>query len=141
MEYNLERFVQAQERSYADALAEIRSGRKTSHWMWYVFPQIRGLGSSAMSKMYAIQNLEEAKAYLEHPVLGARLHEITNALLDLEDRDAYAIFGSPDDHKLKSCMTLFHCADGTPGNPFEMVILEFFDGGFDAVTWGKIGWL
>src|SRR5690606_32469359 len=96
-----------QERDYAQALAEIRSGRKRSHWMWYVFPQIAGLGMSPTSRHYAIKSLDEAKAYLAHPVLGPRLAECAEALMAVENRSAHQIFGSPDDMKLQSCATLF----------------------------------
>ena len=112
---DLERFIKAQGRvspgalrcSYERALAEIRDGEKVSHWMWYVFPQIEGLGSSPTSKLYSIKSLAEAEAYLNHPVLGPRLRECAEAALAVEGRSAWAIFGSPDDWKLRSCATLF----------------------------------
>src|ERR1700733_8570702 len=101
---SLERFVKAQERDYAVALSEIKSGRKCSHWMWYIFPQVAGLGFSEMSRYYGIKDLHEAAEYLAHPLLGKRLMEIASALLELPGNDATAIFGSPDDLKLHSSM-------------------------------------
>src|SRR5215475_4786796 len=103
----LGRFVRAQEGDYARALAEIRSGRKRSHWIWYIFPQFEGLGHSAMSRQYSIKSEAEAEAYLRHPVLGPRLQECCEAALNVEGRSAHEIFGSPDDLKLRSCATLF----------------------------------
>jgi uncharacterized protein (DUF1810 family) len=105
--HDLARFVEAQAGDYATALAETRAGRKRSHWMWYIFPQIDGLGFSSMARRYAIKSLDEARAYLDHPVLGPRLVEITEAALAVEGRSAHEIFGSPDDMKLRSCATLF----------------------------------
>lgn len=129
----LQKFIDAQERDYSVALAEIRSGRKRSHWMWYVFPQIKGLGFSSASKFYAICSLKEAEAYLKHPVLGLRLAEICQALLELEGYSANDIFGSPDDLKLKSSMTLFAQVPAT--NPvFGEVLEQFFKGGKDMAT-------
>src|SRR5437868_609228 len=107
--FDLNRFVRAQEMNYAQALSEIQGGHKRSHWMWYVFPQAAGLGSSAMSRRYAIQSTEETEAYLAHPVLGPRLVECFETLLRLEGRSAYEIFGDPDELKLQSCATLFAC--------------------------------
>ena len=104
-DYDLERFVKAQERDYSIALWEIQCGRKRSHWMWYIFPQLVGLGLSSTSQYYAISSIQEAQEYLAHPILGPRLVEICNALLNLESNDAYVIMGSPDDLKLHSCMT------------------------------------
>ncbi len=125
--YNLKRFVEAQARDYERALNEIRAGRKRTHWMWYIFPQLKGLGASTMSKFYAISGREEAEAYLRHPILGPRLIEITQAVLMHEDRDAFQLFGSPDDIKLRSCMTLFS-AIADEGNIFERVLNRFYDG-------------
>jgi uncharacterized protein (DUF1810 family) len=105
--HDLNRFVQAQEGDYDRALAEIRSGRKRSHWMWYVFPQIEGLGFSPTSRRYSIKGRAEAEAYLRHPVLGPRLVKCAEAALGVEGRSAFEIFGSPDDMKLRSCATLF----------------------------------
>ena len=104
---NLDRFIKAQENIYKEALSEIRAGRKRSHWMWYIFPQLAGLGFSETSKYYGIKDLPEAEAYTSHPVLGSRLVEICTALLGLGENNANRIFGSPDDMKLKSSMTLF----------------------------------
>src|SRR4051794_20112481 len=101
--HDLGRFVVAQEDDYGPALSEIRSGRKRSHWMWYIFPQLDGLAFSSMSKRYSIKSLAEAEAYLRHPLLGPRLVECCNAVLGVEGRSAYEIFGSPDEMKLKSC--------------------------------------
>lgn len=134
MEHDLSRFLTAQENNYAIALAEIQSGKKESHWMWYIFPQLSGLGLSSTSLFYGIQNLEEAKAYLAHPVLGSRLVAITNALLLLNEKDAYSIFGSPDHLKLKSCMTLFSLVDETADAVFKKVIEQYFNGSMDAKT-------
>jgi uncharacterized protein (DUF1810 family) len=106
----LERFVKAQQYDYDTALREIRGGRKRSHWMWYIFPQLKGLGYSSTSQYYGIRDLEEAKAYLQHPVLGPRLVEISEALLTLDTDDAGAVMGYPDNLKLHSCMTLFELA-------------------------------
>ena len=110
MTSDLSRFLDAQRRDYDTALREIRSGRKRSHWMWYIFPQIQGLGFSSTAQYYAIRDLKEAKEYLAHPVLGARLKEITAALLSLDRLSAHEIFGYPDDLKLRSCLTLFSLA-------------------------------
>src|ERR1700744_74418 len=106
-EPDLQRFIDAQRNDYSIALAEIKNGRKRSHWMWYIFPQVQGLGFSSISKHYAIKDINEAEAYLAHPVLGKRLVEISNELLKLQTGDATSVFGSPDDIKLKSRMTLF----------------------------------
>jgi uncharacterized protein (DUF1810 family) len=131
--HDLDRFVRAQERDYADALAEVRAGQKESHWMWYVFPQIAGLGYSATSQRYAIKSREEAAAYLAHPILGPRLIKIAEAALAVEGRSARAIFGSPDDLKLKSSATLF--AQVTPaGSVFERLLAKFFGGERDEQT-------
>ena len=130
---DLDRFLEAQESDYARALAEIKSGRKRSHWMWYIFPQIAGLGYSSTSKFYAIRNRTEAESYLAHPILGARIVEISNALLEIEEKTANQIFGSPDDMKLKSSMTLFGALDET--NPvFRKVLEKYFDGEEDRRT-------
>ena len=132
MEYRLERFVQAQENTWNTALAEIRRGQKQSHWMWYVFPQIAGLGQSLMSRTYAISGLEEAKAYLAHPLLGSRLREITAALLE-QTGTAMQIFGSPDHLKLRSCMTLFGQA-APDESLFRQILNRFFQGAEDPLT-------
>ena len=130
---NLERFVSAQERDYETALSEIRDGHKKSHWMWYIFPQIAGLGRSSMTQYYAISDIEEAKAYMQHPVLGPRLVEISGALLQLPGNNATAVMGYPDDTKLRSCMTLFMLA--APDEPvFRKVIDKYYSGEADERT-------
>lgn len=130
---NLQRFIDAQKTVYAIALSEIKHGKKRSHWMWYIFPQIAGLGFSETSKYYSLKSLHEAEAYLQHPVLGPRLIEISNALLDLKSDNALSVFGTPDDLKLKSCMTLFSILPST--NPvFQAVLDKFFHGLKDAKT-------
>ncbi|KQV71308.1 calpastatin [Nocardioides sp. Root122] len=131
--YRLQRFVDAQEGVHDRALAELRAGRKTSHWMWFVFPQVGGLGSSAMAQRYAIGSLEEARAYLDHPVLGPRLVECVEATLSHSDLTALEILGSPDDVKLRSSMTLFARAAG-PDAPFQRVLDAFFAGEDDPRT-------
>ena len=131
--YDLNRFVRAQAEDYAQALAEIRRGEKRSHWMWYIFPQIEGLGFSSMSKRYAIKGLDEAKAYLEHPVLGPRLLEGAEAVMSVEGRTANEIFGSPDDLKLRSCATLF-ARVSPPGSVFERLLAKYYNGTEDAKT-------
>lgn len=130
--WNLNRFLSAQDENYGDALSELKAGRKQSHWMWYVFPQIDGLGFSSTSKFYAIKTLEEAKAYLQHPILGARLLECAEAVMAIEGRKAIEIFGSPDDMKLRSCATLF--ASLSPGSVFGRILDRFFNGNSDDKT-------
>jgi len=125
--FDLERFVSAQRPVYATALAEVRSGSKRTHWMWFVFPQVLGLGSSSTSSHYAIRSREEARAYLDHLVLGPRLRECAEAMLALRGRTASAVFGYPDVLKLKSSMTLFAEVDG-PGSVFERVLETYYDG-------------
>ena len=130
---NLQRFINAQDKSFELALTEIRGGKKRTHWMWYIFPQIRGLGFSEASKYYAIRDMEEANAFLNHPVLGSRLITICRALLDQPVNSANKIFGSPDDMKLKSSMTLF--ASLPNANPvFQAVLDRFFNGLTDNRT-------
>ncbi|WP_250461069.1 DUF1810 domain-containing protein [Microbulbifer litoralis] len=131
--HNLERFVTAQGNSYESALAELAAGQKRSHWMWYIFPQIAGLGRSATARHYAISGLEEARAYLDHPRLGPRLKACCEQLLQLEGRTAHEIFGSPDDLKLRSSMTLFSVA-GDGEDPFEQVLDKYYDGEVDSRT-------
>ncbi len=131
--FDLDRFQSAQEPVYETALAELKGGRKRTHWMWFIFPQIEGLGHSATSKCYAIKSRAEARAYLNHPILGARLRECAAALLSVEERSAFDIFGSPDDSKLKSSMTLFAQADG-PDSLFERVLGKYFQGEPDGAT-------
>ena len=133
MAYNLSRFHKAQQSSYKTALAEIRSGRKRSHWIWYIFPQIQGLGFSSTAQYYAIENLDEAKAYLADPVLRERLLEISNALLALDSCDPSEVMGYPDDLKLRSSMTLFSLAE-PECTVFRDVLDKFYDGQEDSRT-------
>lgn len=136
--HDLKRFLEAQKDTYQQTLSEIRSGRKRSHWMWYIFPQFAGLGFSPMSQRYAIKNLEEARAYLSHPVLGQRLTEMVEAVLAVEGKSAREIFGSPDDMKLKSCATLF--ARVSPaGSVFERLLDKYFQGERDPLTLRLLG--
>ena len=131
--YDLERFYKAQEYDYETALSEIRNGRKESHWMWYIFPQVSGLGRSTMAEYYAIRSREEAKAYIEDPILGKRLIEISWALLQVDSDDAEEVMGWPDNLKLMSCMTLF--AEVAPEQPvFRSVLEKFYDGEMDGKT-------
>jgi uncharacterized protein (DUF1810 family) len=133
--FDLERFVQAQEAggTYARALGELRNGRKTSHWMWFIFPQTAGLGFSQMSRMYAIGSLDEARAYLAHPVLGPRLKECAQTILAIPQNSAEDILGGIDAVKLRSSMTLFHRAD--PTEPlFQEVLQRYFNGTPDPAT-------
>ena len=133
--YDLKRFVAAQDAggTYRQAVAELRRGRKASHWMWFVFPQIAGLGYSATSRMFAISSLDEARAYLAHPVLGPRLVECATIVAQTQGRTAEQIFGGIDAQKLRSCATLFLRAD--PGEPvFGQVLAQYFDGRPDPAT-------
>jgi uncharacterized protein (DUF1810 family) len=136
--HNLQRFIEAQDRVYAGVVTELRAGRKTSHWMWFIFPQIAGLGSSAMAQQYAIGSLAEATAYLDHPVLGPRLRECTQLVLDVQNRDISDIFGYPDDLKFHSSMTLFALADGAPPL-FERAIEQYFNAEPDTGTLELLG--
>jgi len=136
--HHLQRFVDAQADGYAAALAELQAGRKTSHWMWFVFPQLGGLGRSSTAQLYAIADLAEARAYLAHPLLGARLEACARALLGWPERTAWQILGSPDDLKLRSSMTLFALA--APHNPLFSEVLDVFCGGEpDARTLQLLG--
>ena len=137
-EFSLSRFVEAQEGTYAAAIRELRQGRKRGHWMWFVFPQFDGLGSSAMSRRYAIASLDEARAYLAHPVLGPRLRECAEALLSFAGLSASDVFPSPDDVKLRSSMTLFDLVS-PPGSLFARVLDEHFGGERDELTLRAIG--
>ena len=129
----LNRFLDAQDSIYAQALAELKNGRKQSHWMWYIFPQISGLGHSETAKFYAISDVQEARDYLDHPILGTRLIEAAKALLTVEGKTANQIMGSPDDTKLRSSMTLFSLL--TPTNPvFQAVLTTYFEGLADQRT-------
>ena len=133
MRDRLERFIEPQEQDYEQALKEIRNGRKVRHWIWYIFPQLRGLGKSYMSDYYGIRDLDEAKAFLQDPYLGKHLQKISEALLNLDNDNATQIMGRPDDMKLKSSMTLFACAD--PENAvFEKVLEKFYNGHKDGRT-------
>ena len=131
--YNLNRFLQAQEHVYSNVLTELQSGHKKTHWMWFIFPQIEGLGHSATARLYAIKSLDEASHYLNHPVLGARLVECSEIVLGIQDRTITDIFGWPDDLKLKSSMTLFSCVANS--NPvFGKVLDRYFQGERDTRT-------
>ena len=134
----LDRFLDAQRGDYAAALAEVRRGRKTSHWMWYIFPQIAGLGQSSTARYYSIRDLEEAREYYAHPVLGQRLREISGVLLELRGSDPVAVFGGIDSMKLKSSMTLFAVA--APDDPLFLQVLDKYYGGEqDALTLRILG--
>ena len=135
---SLEKFVSAQKRDYATALQEIRNGRKRSHWIWYIFPQVQGLGMSSTAQFYGIKDLEEAKDYMEHPVLGPRLIEISEALLGLESSNPGAVMGFPDDLKLCSSMTLFELA-APEENVFSKVLEKFYGGRRDELTLRILG--
>ena len=131
--HDLTRFLEAQERVYAVALAELRAGRKRSHWMWYIFPQFKGLGYSTTSQQYAIKSRAEAEAYLQDPVLGPRLVECMEAVLGISGKSAYDILGSPDDLKLRSCATLFATVSPA-GSVFERLLVQYFQGQPDPKT-------
>jgi uncharacterized protein (DUF1810 family) len=144
--YDLERYVRAQEGVYARACAELAAGRKASHWMWFIFPQLRGLGSSPTAQHYAIASLAQARHYLAHPLLGERLLETARLVNRIEGRSARAIFGYPDDLKFRSCMTLFaHAAqasrpDGPAGDcPFGEALARYYGGEPDPLTLGLLG--
>ncbi|MBY5316613.1 DUF1810 family protein [Rhizobium leguminosarum] len=133
IDYKLHRFIDAQNGIYERALSELKAGRKTSHWMWFIFPQIAGLGTSAMAEKYAIRSAEEAAAYLADPILSSRLLRCVEAILSVNGRSAHEILGSPDDFKLCSSMTLF-AAISDHGSPFHQVIEHFYQGKFDERT-------
>ena len=135
--YDLQRFVDAQANVYDQVSAELRMGRKRTHWMWYVFPQLRGLGFSAMANRYGIGSIDEARAYLAHPVLGPRLLACTRWVLATQNRSANEIFGSPDDHKFRSSMTLFaHASPET--TEFRDALARFFGGEEDPLTLARL---
>lgn len=134
---SLDRFIEAQEYSYTAALEEIRTGRKRSHWMWYVFPQMKGLGFSSTAQYYGIRDRKEAMSYLDHTVLGVRLREISSVLLTLESSDPSEVFGYPDDLKLKSSMTLFYLVSRE--KLFMSVLEKFFCGEIDEKTVELLG--
>ncbi|HEX8357984.1 MAG TPA: DUF1810 domain-containing protein [Segetibacter sp.] len=131
-ETDLKKFIDAQAATYNTALSEVKNGRKRSHWMWFIFPQLQGLGFSETAQYYAIKNLREAEAYLKHPVLGSRLIEICNQLLQLPSNNATTILGSPDDLKLNSSMTLFSLLETDP--VFQLVLDKYFNGKKDEKT-------
>lgn len=136
--FDPERFLKAQELAFDTALDELHAGSKQTHWMWFVFPQLRGLGRSSLAQRYAISGIEEAKAYLQHPVLGRRLRRCVEAVLGVPDRTLRQIFGSPDDIKFRSSMTLFALADG--GEPlFQEALDRYCDGVMDPVTLKLLG--
>jgi uncharacterized protein (DUF1810 family) len=135
--YDLQRFVLAQDRVFDHVLSELRAGKKTSHWMWFIFPQIRGLGRSPISLEYAISSREEARAYLQHPILGPRLKECTRLVLGLQGRAVEDIFGSPDDMKFRSSMTLF--AQVSPEDDiFQRALEKYFAGVPDQLTLDRL---
>ena len=135
--FGLQRFLDAQAQTYDQALAELRAGRKRTHWMWFVFPQVAGLGRSPTAQHYAISGPDEARAYLAHPVLGPRLVECAQALLDLPGEDAAAVLGPVDAVKLRSSMTLF--AHAAPGEPvFRAVLEQYFGGAEDDATTSRL---
>lgn len=138
-QYNLERFVAAQDPIYAAVTSELRAGRKQSHWMWFVFPQIAGLGASDMARRYAIASLDEARAYLADTMLGQRLRECTALVLEVKDKSAHDIFGHPDNLKFHSCMTLFaHAAPEDTDTVFRDALERFFDGQEDEQTLARL---
>jgi len=130
---NLTRFVEAQNPVYSRVCSELRAGAKTSHWMWFVFPQIKGLGHSAMAQRFAISSVDEAREYLEHPVLGVRLRECTELVCAVTGKSAHEIFGAPDDLKFRSCMTLFAGVAGE-GSIFQEALKKYFADEPDALT-------
>ena len=131
--FNLQRFIKAQDQVYLSVLEELRDGYKRGHWMWYIFPQIQGLGGSAMSHKYAILSQDEAKAYSEHPILGSRLQECTQLVMAVEGRTAEQIFSYPDHLKFRSCMTLFE-RSATEPSIFRAALLRYFSGKPDNLT-------
>jgi uncharacterized protein (DUF1810 family) len=131
--YNLQRFLDAQDHVYGAVLDELRVGKKSSHWMWFIFPQVKGLGHSGTALKFAIASLEEAKTYLQHPVLGSRLRECTQLVLNVDGRSSEQIFGYPDHLKFRSCLTLFMTAT-TENKVFKDALLKYFDGKPDTLT-------
>ena len=138
MNYEISRFMKAHQTDYQRALTEIKNGKKVSHWMWYIFPQLKGLGRSFTSEYYGIQDLDEAKAYLADPILGRHLIEICNALLSLDTNDATEVMGRPDDRKLKSSMTLFDAATES-SDVFRLVLEKYYNGKKDYRTLKMLG--
>lgn len=138
MNYEISRFMKAHQSDYQRALSEIKNGKKVSHWMWYIFPQMKGLGHSSMSEYYGIRDLDEARVYLADPVLGKHLIEICEALLSLDTDDAAEVMGQPDDRKLKSSMTLFDAATESL-DVFQMVLDKYYHGKKDCRTLKMLG--
>ncbi len=138
MNYEISRFMKAHQSDYQRALSEIKNGKKVSHWMWYIFPQMKGLGHSPMSEYYGIRDLDEARAYLADPVLDKHLTEICEALLSLDTDDATEVMGQPDDRKLKSSMTLFDAATESL-DVFQMVLDKYYHGKKDCRTLKMLG--
>jgi len=136
--FNLSRFLQAQEGDFEQALSEIKTGKKRTHWMWYIFPQFDGLAVSSTAKHYSIKSVEEARAYLDHPLLGPRLLECTAAVVGIEGRSATEIFGNPDDFKLRSCANLFACVS-RPGSVFERLLDKYYGSQRDDKTLHLLG--
>jgi uncharacterized protein (DUF1810 family) len=136
--YDLNRFLQAQDCVYNQALLEIKSGRKCTHWMWFIFPQIDGLGFSSTARHYSIKSIEEARAYLDHPILGPRLLECAEAAVRVEGRSAQQIFGSPDDLKLRSCATLF-ARVAPQGSVFDRLLEKYYASARDDRTLELLG--
>jgi len=136
--FHLARFLHAQEPIYEQAFAELRAGRKRTHWMWFIFPQYEGLGFSSTAQRYAIKSVAEAEAYLRHATLGPRLRKCVRALLDVEGRTAHKIFGSPDDLKLRSCATLF-AAVSPAGSEFDQLLRKYYGGAADSKTLELMG--
>ena len=136
--FDLKRFVDAQAPVYRNVVEELRGGRKRSHWMWFVFPQLRGLGGSPAAVHYGISSLEEARAYLRHGLLGPRLHECTELVNQVQGRSVAQIFGSPDDLKLRSCATLFACVS-PPGSVFDRLLEKYYGGQRDGKTLRLLG--
>jgi uncharacterized protein (DUF1810 family) len=137
--FNLQRFVTAQDPVFETVLAELRAGRKRTHWMWFVFPQLAGLGRSSTARFYGIGSMDEARAYLAHPLLGQRLDLCARIVLASESPSVHAIFGSPDDLKFRSCMTLFSRAADDPDNPFRQALDRWCRGEPDEQTLALIG--
>jgi len=133
MKNSLQRFLDAQKDTYQAAFSEIKNGRKRSHWMWYIFPQIQGLAFSETSRYFAIKDIEEAEAFVKHPILGRRLIDICNELIKLKSNDANQVFGNPDDLKLKSSMTLF-ASVSEADQVFQLVLDKYFNGTHDDKT-------
>ncbi len=132
--FALERFVEAQAPIFPTVLAELRAGRKRTHWMWFIFPQLRGLGRSSIAQFYGIASLAEARAYLAHPLLGPRLIECTQCVLAIDGRSLYQIFGSPDDLKFNSSMSLFSLAVADAQSVFDQAIARYCEGNVDSQT-------